>query len=58
MSGLSGTESNGSWTYSEKDVSDLCDVSLKGNPSFRGVDILMVSQWPTDIIASTSKDVM
>lgn len=58
VSGIASTDSNSAWTYSEKDVSDLCDVSLKGNASFRGVDILLVSQWPSDIISDTSKKVL
>ncbi|XP_023021689.2 CWF19-like protein 1 [Leptinotarsa decemlineata] len=57
ISGLSGTDSVGPWTYSEKEVSELCDVCLKGNPSFRGVDILLSSQWPSNIIAEDSKEV-
>lgn len=58
VSGTASTDSNSTWTYSEKDVSDLCEVSLKGNASFRGVDILLVSQWPSDIISDTSKEVI
>ncbi|KAG5899542.1 hypothetical protein JTB14_008228 [Gonioctena quinquepunctata] len=57
ISGVSGTNSSGSWTYSEKDVSELCDVCLKGNPSFRGVDILLSCQWPSNIVAEGSKEV-
>lgn len=46
------------WNYTEKDVADLCDTSLKGNPSFRGIDVLLISQWPSGIIAETSKEVL
>lgn len=58
ISGISNSESQNAWSYSEKDVSDLCDVSLKGNSSFRGVDILLVSQWPSNIIEHGSKEVI
>lgn len=57
ISGTASTDSNSSWTYSEKDVSDLCDLSIKGNASFRGVDILLSSQWPSNIISESSQKV-
>lgn len=45
------------WTHSIKEVNELCDACVKGNPSFRGVDILLTSQWPSNIIASDTQKV-
>lgn len=33
----------------ENDVVSVRNACLKGQPSFRGVDILMSSQWPSDV---------
>ncbi|KAJ8980670.1 hypothetical protein NQ317_013282 [Molorchus minor] len=55
MSGVSGRDTQEPWIYNEKDVSDLCDVCIRGNPAFRGIDILLTSQWPSGIVADTSK---
>lgn len=43
------------WTYTTKDARDLCDVCVKGNPSFRGVDILLTSNWPSNIIDNSNQ---
>ncbi|CAH1125889.1 unnamed protein product [Ceutorhynchus assimilis] len=50
LSGIASTDKTDIWTHNEKDVSDLCDAALKGNAAFRGVDILLTSQWPSGII--------
>ncbi|XP_050296016.1 CWF19-like protein 1 homolog isoform X2 [Anthonomus grandis grandis] len=50
VSGIANTAKSEPWTYNEKDISDLCDISLRGNPSFRGVDVLLTSQWPDGVI--------
>ncbi|KAL1500780.1 hypothetical protein ABEB36_006225 [Hypothenemus hampei] len=56
ISGTASLEQLGQpWTYNERDVSNLCDAALKGNPSFRGVDILLTSQWPAGIVNNDSK---
>lgn len=36
-------------TITEKDVVSVRNSCLKGQPCFRGIDILMTSQWPHDI---------
>ncbi|XP_056630203.1 CWF19-like protein 1 homolog [Diorhabda sublineata] len=56
ISGIAETNSKKAWTYSEKDISDLCDVVYR-NPSFRGVDILLTSQWPSNIISDETKNI-
>nr|CAH7744738.1 unnamed protein product [Callosobruchus chinensis] len=55
ISGLGSEKESKPWTYTEKDVSELCDACVKGNPSFRGVDILLTSQWPSNIVAEGSQ---
>uniref|UniRef100_A0AAR5Q6T1 Cwf19-like C-terminal domain-containing protein n=2 Tax=Dendroctonus ponderosae TaxID=77166 RepID=A0AAR5Q6T1_DENPD len=50
LSGLVCSGDKNKWNYDESDVSDLCDVALKGSPSFRGVDVLLTSQWPAGIV--------
>ncbi|KAJ8960251.1 hypothetical protein NQ318_003976 [Aromia moschata] len=55
ISGVSGKDTQGPWTYSEKEVSQLCDLCVRGKSSFRGVDILLSSQWPQGIVAENSK---
>ncbi|XP_043520795.1 CWF19-like protein 1 [Frieseomelitta varia] len=50
---ISGRESNSSEVnpvyFNENDVISIKQACLKGQPSFRGIDILMSSPWPTDI---------
>lgn len=50
---ISGTESNSSEVkpacFSESDVMSIKQACLKGQPSFRGIDILMSSPWPADV---------
>ncbi|XP_030766494.1 CWF19-like protein 1 homolog [Sitophilus oryzae] len=55
ISGIASSNENGPWTYNESDISELCDIALKGNPSFKGVDILLTSQWPADIVEQKDK---
>ncbi|XP_019880026.1 CWF19-like protein 1 [Aethina tumida] len=54
---LSGIYGNtlGKTSYTAKDASDLYDICLKGNPVFRGVDILLTSQWPNGIADNLDK---
>ncbi|XP_018563019.1 CWF19-like protein 1 homolog isoform X2 [Anoplophora glabripennis] len=54
LSGIFETNIETPWTYNAKDVSGLCDACVRGNPSFRGVDILLTSQWPAGIISGNS----
>lgn len=55
LSGLFENNLDKSWTHTDKDISALCDACIRGNPSFRGVDILLTSQWPAGIIADNAK---
>ncbi|CAG9865148.1 unnamed protein product [Phyllotreta striolata] len=55
ISGISGNNSTDPWTYTEKDVKELCDASVIGKSSSRGIDILLTSQWPSNIIVEGSK---
>ncbi|KAF7271867.1 hypothetical protein GWI33_015343 [Rhynchophorus ferrugineus] len=50
ISGVTCETQDQLWTYNQTDISTLCDIVLKGNPSFKGVDILLTSQWPLGII--------
>lgn len=54
LSGIFENNIENPWTYTDKDVSGLCDACIRGNPSFRGVDILLTSQWPAGIIPENS----
>ncbi|XP_063242249.1 CWF19-like protein 1 [Bacillus rossius redtenbacheri] len=51
---VSGAESDGKehaeHLFSDADVTSVRDASLRGKPSFRGVDILASSAWPKDIV--------
>ncbi|KAI4469250.1 cwf19 cell cycle control protein [Holotrichia oblita] len=51
---ISGTYNNDKsrkdYQYSFEDALFLRDVCIKGSDNFRGVDILLTSQWPTNII--------
>lgn len=48
ISGIAGKESS-DYEYSSQDVTELYNACVRGNPCFRGVDILLTSQWPTDV---------
>ncbi|XP_060519508.1 CWF19-like protein 1 [Cylas formicarius] len=50
ISGIASLTESGPWTYNFQDVRELCDLPLRGNTGFRGVDILVSSQWPKDIV--------
>nr|CAD7434267.1 unnamed protein product [Timema monikensis] len=52
---VSGIETNSKespqeHTFVEADVVSVRDICYKGKPSFRGVDILVTSVWPKDIV--------
>nr|CAD7456044.1 unnamed protein product [Timema tahoe] len=52
---VSGIETNSKeppqeHTFVEADVTSVRDICYKGRPSFRGVDILVTSVWPKDIV--------
>lgn len=36
-------------TFNQSDVSAIRDICLKGQPSFRGVDVLLSSPWPHEV---------
>uniref|UniRef100_A0A0C9RHR7 Cwf19l1 protein n=1 Tax=Fopius arisanus TaxID=64838 RepID=A0A0C9RHR7_9HYME len=42
--------------FTESDVISVRNSCLKGQPSFRGIDILLTSQWPTDVTKFDPKD--
>ncbi|PBC31219.1 CWF19 protein [Apis cerana cerana] len=50
---IGGIESNSSEMksicFDENDVMSIKQACLKGQPSFRGIDILMSSPWPADV---------
>lgn len=50
---ISGTQSDSSGaksiSFNENEVISIKQSCLKGQPSFRGIDILMSSPWPADI---------
>lgn len=54
LSGIFENNLDSPWMHTDKDVSALCDACVRGNPSFRGVDILLTSQWPTGVIPDSS----
>lgn len=56
ISGLGGKESS-DWQYSSKDVEELYNACVRGNAAFRGVDILLTSQWPENVMNNDSKKV-
>ncbi|XP_046435510.1 CWF19-like protein 1 [Neodiprion fabricii] len=41
--------SSGTYNFNQTDVTAIRDICLKGQPSFRGVDILLSSPWPQDV---------
>lgn len=49
LSGIYSEDSENLSNYSKKDVEELYSACARGNPNFRGVDILLTSQWPTGI---------
>ncbi|XP_015599550.1 CWF19-like protein 1 [Cephus cinctus] len=56
LSGVETTSSESSpCTFDENDVLAVRYNCLKGQPSFRGVDILLTSPWPKDITQSDPK---
>lgn len=54
ISGVAGIINN-KWTYNETDILELCEAAIKGNPTFRGVDILICAQWPSGIIHDSTQ---
>lgn len=55
VSGISCTSSKQPYYYDGNDISELFDLCIRGNPAFRGVDILLTSQWPTNIAVGSEK---
>ncbi|XP_018327175.1 CWF19-like protein 1 [Agrilus planipennis] len=37
-------------TYNVDDVKGLVDVCKRGNPNYKGIDILLTSQWPKNVM--------
>ncbi|XP_063980346.1 CWF19-like protein 1 isoform X2 [Diachasmimorpha longicaudata] len=48
--------SNDSINFSENDVISVRNSCLKGQPSFRGIDILLTSQWSQNVTKFDSND--
>lgn len=50
---LSGIQASGVKTkcfeFNKEDVIGLRDMCLRGQPNFRGVDVLLTSQWPKNV---------
>lgn len=49
ISGIASESDENSNNFTIKDASALHDVCVRGNPNFRGVDILLTSQWPSGV---------
>lgn len=49
LSGIAAESKDNIHTFTTEDVSSLYDVCVRGNPNFRGVDILLSTQWPSGI---------
>lgn len=49
VSGIEGEPSQ-DHTFTPSDITTVRDVCLRGQPSFRGVDILATSSWPKDVM--------
>lgn len=50
LSGVQNTSGTPqTYEYSKEDVLSLRDLCLKGQTNFRGVDILLTSQWPKNV---------
>ncbi|RZC40507.1 CWF19-like protein 1, partial [Asbolus verrucosus] len=56
ISGISSKESN-KHEYSSKDVAELYNACVRGNASFRGIDILLTAQWPSGITKNDPKKI-
>lgn len=48
---VSGTENNTSeeCRFTVKDIEEVYETCVRGNPGYRGVDLLLTSQWPAHI---------
>lgn len=57
LSGISSNESS-QYQYSSKDITELYNVCVRGNPNFQGVDLLLTSQWPSNIMNNDNKNVI
>lgn len=48
------SDSGNTFNYTVKDIQELYDVCVRGNSNFRGIDILLSSQWPSGITKNTT----
>ncbi|KAF2899890.1 hypothetical protein ILUMI_06297 [Ignelater luminosus] len=56
ISGIAKNNStNDTYTYNIEDAVALRDVCRRGNSNFKGVDILITSQWPNDVMKFDTK---
>lgn len=55
VSGISSSASKEPFNYDTNDISELFDLCVRGNPAFRGVDILLTSQWPAQMLVDPEK---
>ncbi|XP_017767805.1 PREDICTED: CWF19-like protein 1 [Nicrophorus vespilloides] len=49
LSGLSGEGDGNGYKHTIEDVKTLKDVCIRSNVNYKGVDVLLTSQWPTGI---------
>ncbi|KAL3285574.1 hypothetical protein HHI36_000104 [Cryptolaemus montrouzieri] len=56
ISGIGSLDSREAYNYNGSDITELFDLCVRGNPAFRGVDILLSSQWPTNIRNNLDKN--
>lgn len=55
ISGIAKNDSTNSYMYNIDDAVALKDVCRRGNSNFKGVDILITSQWPNGVMKSDTK---
>lgn len=58
LSGVAATANPKSYEFDSEDVKALCDVCIRGNPNYRGVDILLTSQWPEGVDVYDNRKVL
>lgn len=50
LSGISNKEKKkNSFEFDKSDINSLRDMCMRGQPNFRGIDILLTSQWPENV---------
>lgn len=49
LSGIAAEKEKQAHSFDLDDVTALRDACLRGNSNYRGVDVLVTSQWPEDV---------